>query len=229
MTITPNLLTRAAAVAAVAAGAIFIGVNINHPHLDVESITTTDVVVRSSLKMLMGVLALVGITGMYLRQVRQTGVLGLLGYVVLGTGYVVITCVTFTAAYVMPSIAGTDPSYVGDVVAATTGRPFTGDIGLLQGVLRVQDLGYLLGGLIFGIALYRARVLARWAAALLAVGGVVTIALAVMPDAFYRFLAFPNGIAMIGLGCSLWSVARADSTVEVATLAERRTATAGAE
>ena len=26
-----------------------------------------------------------------------------------------------------------------------------------------------------------------------------------MPDAFYRLLAFPNGIAMIGLGYSLWS------------------------
>ena len=29
-----------------------------------------------------------------------------------------------------------------------------------------------------------------------------------MPDAFYRLLAFPNGIAMIGLGYSLWRVAR---------------------
>ena len=25
-----------------------------------------------------------------------------------------------------------------------------------------------------------------------------------MPDAFYRFLAVPNGVAMIGLGYSLW-------------------------
>ena len=46
--------------------------------------------------------------------------------------------------------------------------------------------------------------LARWAAALLAVGGIVTVALSVMPDAFYRLLALPNGIAMILLGYSLW-------------------------
>jgi hypothetical protein len=25
-----------------------------------------------------------------------------------------------------------------------------------------------------------------------------------MPDALYRLLAFPNGIAMVGLGVSLW-------------------------
>lgn len=52
------------------------------------------------------------------------------------------------------------------------------------------------GGLVFGVALYRARVLARWAAALLAVSGVITIALAVMSDAFYRLLAWPRLLAV---------------------------------
>ena len=44
------------------------------------SITTTDVEVRNCLKVVMGALALAGITGMYLRQVKQAGVLGLIGY-----------------------------------------------------------------------------------------------------------------------------------------------------
>jgi len=48
------------------------------------------------------------------------------------------------------------------------------------------------------------RMLARWATVLLAVGGLVSAALTVMPDAFYRLLAYPNGIAMIALGVSLW-------------------------
>ena len=61
--------------------------------------------------------------------------------------------------------------------------------------------------------MYRANVLARWAAALLAVGGVVSVALSLMPDAFYRLLAFPNGIAMIGLGYSLWRTTSASTTV----------------
>lgn len=210
MTITPTTLTRGAGVAAVAAGMIFIGVQINHPHLDATSIDATQVMVRSSLKLLMAVLALAGITGMYLSQVRRNGRLGLIGYLLLSTGYLAIMSGAFVAAFVLPSIAGTDPSYVNDVVAVATGGKATGDIGLLQYAIRVQGLGYLVGGLAFGIALYRARVLSRWAAALLAVGGVVSIALSVMPDAFYRLLAFPNGIAMIGLGYSLWSTARRD-------------------
>ena len=229
MTITPTTLSRAAGVAAVGAGLIFIGVQINHPHLDAESITTTEVVVRNSLKALMAVLALVGITGMYLSQVRRNGLLGLAGYLVLGTGYLVILCTTFMAAYVLPSIAEANHAYVDDVVAATTGRAVTGDIGVLQTAIQVQDLTYLAGGLIFGVALYRARVLARWATALLAVGGVVTVALAVMPDAFYRFLAFPNGIAMIGLGYSLWSTARTDTPFMRTVVSRPRVTRAGAE
>ena len=229
MTITPNILTRWAGLAAAAAGVIFIGVQINHPYLDASSITTTEMVIRDSLKVLMAVLALVGITGMYLRQVTPMGVLGLIGYLLLSACYAVIMCTSFVAAYVLPSIAGTDTSYVNDVAAAATNRHAVGDIGLLQQAIAVQGVGYLLGGLIFGIALYRARVLARWAAALLAVGGVVSLALAVMPDAFYRFLAFPNGIAMIALGSSLWLVARADAATPSTAVDAPMASTAGVE
>jgi hypothetical protein len=208
MTITPTTLIRAAGLAAVAAGLIFVGVQINHPHSDVTSVTTTEWAVRNSLKVAMAALALAGITGMYLRQVKRTGVLGLTGYLVLSAGYLLVMSTAFVSAYVLPSLADTDPGYVNDVLAAGTNGTAEGDIGLLGSVIRVQGIAYLAGGLVFGIALYRARVLARWAAALLAVGGVVTVVLAVMPDAFYRFLAFPNGIAMIGLGYSLWRTAR---------------------
>ena len=211
MTITSGRLAGAAGICAAVAGAIFIGVQINHPHMDTTSITTTEVAIRNSLKILMAALALAGVTGMYLTQVRRNGVLGLIGYLLLGTGYLLIMSTTFVSAYVLPSIAGTDPSYVRDVLAVFTGGTATGDIGLLGVVYQVQSLCYLVGGLVFGITLYRAGVLARWAAALLAVGGAVTVALSVMPDAFYRLLAFPNGIALMGLGYSLWRKQRTSS------------------
>ena len=67
MTVTSTTLFRAAAVAAALAGLIFIGVQINHPYLDANSIVTTDAMTRDSLKMLMAALALAGITGVYQR------------------------------------------------------------------------------------------------------------------------------------------------------------------
>jgi hypothetical protein len=87
MTITATTLTRAAAGAAVAAGAIFIGVQLKHPELTVAGVNTTEWVVRSSLKVLMAALALVGITGMYLHQVTKMGLLGLIGYVLFAANY----------------------------------------------------------------------------------------------------------------------------------------------
>jgi hypothetical protein len=212
MTITHATLIRSAAVAAVAAGLIFIGVQINHPHSDATAVVTTEWVVRNSLKVLMAALALAGITGMYLRQVRQIGLVGLLGYLVFGAGYLTLMGVALVSAFVLPSIAATDPGYVNDVLAAATNGSAAGDIGLMQAVLNVSGITFLGGGLLFGVSLYRARVLTRWAAALLAVGSVLTVSLAVLPDAFYRFLAFPNSLAMIGLGYSLWLSTRTETS-----------------
>jgi hypothetical protein len=148
---------------------------------------------------------------------------------VFSTGYLLIMSSTFVSAYVLPSLADTDPGYVNDVLAAATGGTAQGDIGLLGTVFLVQGLAYLAGSLVFGIALFRARVLARWAAVLLAVGGLASAALAVMPDAFYRFLAVPNAIAMIGLGYSLWRTARTDTTTMPTPVDGLRVTRAGAE
>jgi hypothetical protein len=208
MTPTPTALTRGAAVAAVCSGLLFIGVQVGHPHFDATTVASTEVVVRDSLKLLMAVLGLVGITGMYLSQIRRNGVVGLLGYAVLASCYLLMACMTYLATFVLPQLVTTDPAFVDDVITQIKGGTPDGDIGPLGLVLEVQGISFLAGGLVFGIALFRARVLARWATLLLAAGGVITILLSVLPDAFYRLLAFPNGIAMIGLGCSLWATTR---------------------
>jgi hypothetical protein len=232
MTITPTTLTRGAAAAAVGAGLLFIGVQLGHPTLDATTVATTEVVVRDSLKMLMAVLALVGITGMYLTRVQRNGILGLVGYLVLSVGYLLIACMTYLAAFVLPELVATDPAYVDDVIAQIKGDTLTGDIGLVAIALQVQAFSFLAGGLVFGIALFRARVLSRWATLLLAAGGVVTILLSVLPDAFYRLLAFPNGIALIGLGYSLWATTRtesADTTSVSSSFSSSPVAIAGAQ
>ena len=228
MTIEPQTLTRGAGAAAVAAGVIFIGVQIGHPHLDADSITTTEMTVRGSLKVLMAVLTLVGLTGMYLSQVRRNGVLGLVGYLVYAAGFLLITATSLVSAYVLPAIADTDRDYVSSVLEAASNGTASSDIGALEIILQAQGFGYLAGGLLFGIALFRAGVLTRWACVLLAVSGVVSAALTVLPDAFYRLLAYPNGIAMVVLGYSLWRTTR--STPEAtATVPGERVATVGAK
>lgn len=203
MTVTVPGLTRAAGLCAVAAGLIFIVVQINHPPMDVSSVTSTEWEIRFTAKLVMCGLALAGITGMYLSQVRQIGVLGLIGYLLLGAFYVLEAGVEFMGGFVLPALADDSPGYVDDVLAASTGGSASGDIGLLQTVFAVVGVCYIGGGLVFGVALFRAGVLARWAALLLAASTVSTVALTVLPESFNRPLAIPMGIALVGLGLSL--------------------------
>ena len=204
MTVTTTHLTRAAGVAAAVGGLLFIAVQIKHPSLDVAFATTTEWQVREGMKVLFAGLSLVGITGMYLRQVKQIGVLGLLGYLVLSVGYLAMMGVEVVGAVVLPAIAHSSPAYVADVLAVATGGHASGDIGLMAPLISVMGIGFIGGGLLFGIALYRANVLARWASALLAGAAVATAARAVLPQLNERLFAVPTGVALIGLGYSLW-------------------------
>jgi hypothetical protein len=204
MTVSATRLTRAAGICAALAGLIFIAVQIKHPPMDVHTVTTTDWVVRSTAKAIMAALALIGITGMYLRQRREMGVLGRVGYVIFGVGYLLMLSTEIIAAFVLPGLAHSSPTYVNNVVVAAFGGHPTSSIGGMQTLFDLSGLTYLVGGLLFGIALFRARVLAQWAAALLAVGTLATVALKVLPQSFNRPMAVPTGVALIGLGISLW-------------------------
>ena len=214
MTITYGILLRAAAVAAAAAGLIFIGVQINHPALDATSITTTDVMIRNSLKMVMAALALAGITGVYLFQVPKIGVLGLIGYVVFALGYLSMFGTEYVAGLVLPSIAQSSTAYVNDVIAVATNQPAIGDIGSMQGAILFTGLTYIVGGVLFAIALFRANVLARWASALLAVGTLSAIGAGIVPQ-YERLFAIPTGLALVGLGYSLWRAQRTSAALPV--------------
>jgi hypothetical protein len=227
MTVTPKTLFRATGVAAALAGLIYIGVQIGSPHLDGTNITSTNAVIRDSLKVLMAALALAGITGMYLGQVRKIGALGLFGYLFFATGYLTMLGIEFVGAFVLPSIAHSAPAYVSNALAAATNGTVTGDIGLIKAAILVNGIAYVAGGFIFGIALFRARVLARWAAALLAVGSLATVATGMVPQ-YERLFAFPTGVALIGLGYSVWRAQRTPAVRPMPSTASSRLDPVGA-
>lgn len=204
MTITPRTLSRAAGLAAAAAGLLFVAVQINHPQVDLALATTTEWKVRQTVKVLVASLALIGITGLYLRQVRQVGVLGLVGYLVFAVNFLIMLSVEVIGLVVLPSIASAAPGYVSDVLAVANGGTAAGDIGLMKLLGTLGGFAYVAGGLVFGTALFRAHVLARWAALTLAVGTVASLAIPVLPQLNERLFAVPTGIALMGLGYSLW-------------------------
>ena len=142
MQITTTTLTRAAGLAAVAAGALFIAVQVKHPEITLDFVQTTQFKVRQGMKIAMATLALAGITGMYLRQVRQIGLLGLVGWLLFSMGYLAMLCVEAIGLVVIPTVAKSSSEYVNGVVAVATNSSSSADLGLFVPLNGVQGLGY---------------------------------------------------------------------------------------
>lgn len=229
MTITTTKLTRASGLSAVVAGLLFIFVQLIHPEENVTSVTTTAWQITHALTVTMAVLALIGVSGMYLRQVRETGLLGLIGFLLFGSAFVVITAFTFVETVVLPQIADAAPRYVNDFLATVIGGEVTGDVGALTAANALAAVTYLLGGLVFGVALFRAGIVARWAALLLTVGALATVLVPFLPHSLDRTTAFPTGLALAGLGYSLWREQRTTASEPVASLRSSQLDLAGAQ
>jgi hypothetical protein len=204
MSISTNRITRTAGLCAAAAGAIFVGVQINHPPADVAHLVTNEMTIRMTAKVLFCALALAGLAGMFLRHRHQFGRLGRAGYALLSVGFLAMLVQECMIGYYLPTIAHSKPVYVQHVLNGAMAHGASSGIGAWQGLFLIAGMGYSLGGLMFGIALFRAGVLARWACLLLAYGTTSALALAALPESFSRPFAVPTGVALIGLGLSLW-------------------------
>lgn len=221
--LTASRLTAAAGVCAAVAGALYVGVQINHPPADLDHITTTDVLVREVAKMTMAAFAIIGFTGMLVRNRHKFGIFGAISYVMVVVGYFAMFANQVIVATVLPTLSNTDPSYVQNYLDGALGNTPAGDIGAVQTLFLVTGIGYSIGGLLFGIALFRAGILSRWASALFALGTVSALTLAVLPQSLSRPAAVPVGIALMGLGYSLWRN-RTDSSTSVTAPAAGRAA-----
>ncbi|WP_271754638.1 hypothetical protein [Cohnella sp. JJ-181] len=191
-----------------AAGILFIVIQTIHPADVLSSVTTRAWAVAHYLTILMSLLALVGITGIYARQVDKAGWLGLAGYLLFSLEFALLMALTFVEAFILPQL-GDAPKFVEGFLALSSGKGSETGMGALVAAGPVSAVAYLLGGLLFGIAMFRARVLSRGAAGLLAFGAVASLAAAVLPHDLARLAAVPMGLGLAWLGYSLWSERRA--------------------
>jgi len=160
------------------------------------------------LKTAMCLLFLLGITGLYARQVKETGWLGLAGFLLLSLCWALQTAFVFAEAFIMPLLATTAPKFVDGYLGTAAGRASEVNLGALPALYTLVGILYVLGGLLFGIATLRAGILPRWAAGLLAVASVLTPAAALFPHQIQRFAAIPVALALAWLGYALWSERR---------------------
>jgi hypothetical protein len=202
-----RILTRWAGISAMAAGLIFAGIQPVHPLDTLESVTTTHWAIIQTLKAAMGLFGLLGLTGLYVRQAHAAGWLGLAGYLLFSLFFALTLPFAYIEAFVLPLLASEAPAFVIGFLGLFNGQPTTMNLGALPALYALAGFGgYVLGGLLFGIATVRAGVLPRWPAVLLATAAVAPPLLAsLVPHPLDRMLAVPMGVALIWLGYALWS------------------------
>ncbi len=204
MSITPSTLTRAGAIALAVAGVLFILIQPLHPHEDVASITTSTWFIVHMMSLTMAVLGLAGITAVYLTQVSRSGILGLLGYLVFSLFFLAQSAVNFTEAFILPLSAAGSPKLTEDVASLfVSGYVLQTDVGPLAVVGSIGAVLYLGGGVLFGVAVVRGRVLPRWTGILLIVAALASLSAAILPHELARYSAVPMGIALVVLGLTL--------------------------
>jgi len=208
MKITASKLIRWSGLSAMAAGIIFAGIQPIHPPDVIASVTTNAFIIITSFKAIMSLFGIFGIAGLYARQVEETGWMGLAGYLLFTIFYAVQMCYSFAEPTILPLLVPVAPTFVTSVMQMASQSPTDMNLGAFATVFSFLPILYLLGLLLFGIAMFRARILSRWAAGLLALSGPIAVVLSLLGHPLDRLAAMPMGIALAWLGYALLSERR---------------------
>jgi hypothetical protein len=200
-----STLSRWAGLSAMASGILFIGIQLIHPSDVLASVSTDRWVIVHVLGIAMCLFGVLGVTGLYARQVDAAGWSGLAGYLLMTLFYTLSLGFQFIEAFVSPALATDSPEFVNGILGIASGDGSEMDLGALPTVYTVTGGMYLLGGLLFGVATFRASVLPRMAGALLAVATILPVAGAAVPHPYDRAFAVPMGLALAWLGYALWT------------------------
>jgi hypothetical protein len=119
---------------------------------------------------------------------------------------------SFVEAFILPQLATESPAFVAGFLGMFSGAPSEINLGILPTLWNLSGPMFILGPLLFGIATFRARVLPRWAGALLALTAVLVPAGALVPPEYQpKLIMVPVGLAVAWLGYALFSERREKS------------------
>lgn len=200
--ITPmdtKTIYKLAGASATLAGLLFALIQFIHPDESLRALTTTRWEIAHILSVIFPVLALLGVTGIYTKQMKESGKLGFAGYLLLVGAFSLMLCFGFYEAFVAPVLATDAPSVALNVLSILDNKPGPGSIG---GVYQLNGILYLLGGLVFAAATIRAKVFPLYSGSLLGLGVLTTLSAAALP-----FMARPSavvfGVGLASLGFAL--------------------------
>lgn len=200
-----NHLFRLMGLSSVIAGISFLILGIFHQPNVLSSVTTTTWVVTHIFACIMAFSGLFAIVGLYMKQIKEVGWLGFAGFTFLSLWFALVMCFSFLEAFVFPMLASQAPLFVSGVLGMFHSLPTEVDLGILPLLWSVSGILFILGGLFFGIATFRAKILPKYAGLLLALGTGFAPLAALLPFEYQTKIMVIAGAAFIWFGYALWS------------------------
>jgi hypothetical protein len=213
--ITASTLMRLAGISAMVAGLCFLVIGMFHSVNEPSAVDATWINVHIAATAL-GFFGLFGMAGLYIRQVEESGWLGLVGFILFSVWMTLVSGFSFVEAFILPKLATESPAFVEGFLGMFSGAPSAVDLGVLPAIWNISGPMLILGLLLFGVATFRARVLPRWAGALLALTAVLVPAGAMVPPELQpKLIMIPIGLALAWLGYALFSERHAQDSESV--------------
>jgi len=210
--ISTEALMRLAGFSALLAGLAIVVMGMFHPANEFAYVTTTTWIIVHIFATSLGFFGVLGLTGLYARQVEKTGWLGLIGFLLFSAWLALVGMLSFVEAALLPQLASEFPSFVTGFLGMFTGANSQVNLGALPLLWTISTPMLILGSLLFAIATFRARVLPRWGAALLALGSLmVPFSALVSTETAAKIIMVPMGLGLAWMGYALLTERRTKS------------------
>lgn len=148
------------------------------------------------LGLVVGVLILLGLPALYVRQAEKSGTFGLVAFTVIFVGMALVTGNAYFGAFIQDGLA--------DLFRAAEGAGLTVEEPVMAIVdFMLAQVLQIVGWFLFGVATLRARVFPRWAAVLVMIGTPISLFMIMALELhWWQVPLFEIGLA--ALGFSLW-------------------------
>jgi len=213
--ISTTALMRVAGFSALLAGLSIVVMGMFHPANEFAYVTTPTWIIVHIFATSLGFFGVLGLAGLYARQVEKAGWLGLIGFLLFSLWMTLAGIYSFIEAAVLPHLAIEFPPFVTGFLGMFSGIPSEVNLGVLPTMWDISEPMLILGSLLFAIATFRARILPRWAAGLLALGTLMIPVGAILPTELQaKVILIPMGLGLAWMGYALLTE-RQTKSVEV--------------
>lgn len=202
--ISAAALMRLAGFSAMLAGLGIVVMGMFHPANEPAFVTTPAWIIVHIFATSLGFFGVLGLAGLYARQVEKAGWLGLIGFILFSAWMALVGMFSFIEAALLPQLVSEFPPFVTGFLGMFSSQTSPVNLGVLPTMWNISTPMLIIASLLFAIATFRARILPRWAAALLALGTVmVPVGALVSTQIAAKLIMVPMGLGLAWMGYAL--------------------------